>query len=167
MEFCVPCECGREITVSEGAAGTEVVCTCGRVAKVPSLRKLRQSSPLHHSRWSGKSMRHKIGLAISCLHISAVLYLIVGVLMFALFTRDKDETGLGLAFAIGTLLFCLALIAGIEFVVYGLRNRKFWAWVAGLCVFGVYLPSLFFPLGALGLWGLLDSGSRAAFGVGG
>jgi|SRR5713226_7521696 len=112
-------------------------------------------------------MRHKIGLAVACLHISAVLYLIVGILIFFLFTRDGDETGLGMVFAIGALLFCLALIAGIEFVVYGLCNRKFWAWVAGLCIFGVYVPSLFFPLGALGLWGLLDSGSRAAFGVGG
>jgi hypothetical protein len=112
------------------------------------------------------SMKHKVGVAIVCLHLSAVLYLIVGVLMFPLFTAD-DDTGLGLAFAVGLLTFCLALIAGIEVVAYGLRRRKFWAWVAGLCIFGVYVPSLFLPLGALGLWGLLDRGSRAEFGVGG
>jgi hypothetical protein len=113
-----------------------------------------------------EAMRHKIGLATTCLHISAVLYLIVGVLMFPLFMAD-DDTGLGLPFAVGMFVFCLALIAGIEFVVYGLHRRKFWAWVAGLCIFGVYAPSLFFPLGVLGLWGLLDSGSLAEFGVGG
>lgn len=109
--------------------------------------------------------RHKIGLAAVCLHISAALYVIVGLLMFPLFMSD-DETGLGLPLAIVMLLVCLALAAGIEFVVYGLHRRKFWAWVAGLCIFGLYAPSLFLPLGALGLWGLLDSSSRAEFGVG-
>lgn len=111
-------------------------------------------------------MRHKIGLATTCLHISAALYLIIGVLGFPLFMAD-DDTGLGLTFAVGMLVFCLALIAGIEFVVYGLHRRKYWAWVAGLCIFGIYAPSLFLPLGALGLWGLLDNGSRAEFGVSG
>lgn len=79
-------------------------------------------------------------MAIVCLHISAVLYILVGV---------------------------LALAAGIEFVFVGLRRRKRWDWIAGLCVFGIYLPSLFLPLGAFGLWGLLDGGSRKEFGVGG
>ena len=110
-------------------------------------------------------MKHKIGLAIACLHISAVLYLIAGVLMFALLMAH-DEMGLGPPFAIGLLVFSLALIAGIEFVVYGLHKRKFWAWVAGICLFGLYVPSLYLPLGALGLWSLLDRGSRVEFGVG-
>jgi hypothetical protein len=110
-------------------------------------------------------MRNKIGLTIVCLHISAVLYLIVGLLMLLL-VSGEDEAGVGLPFAIGMLVFCLALVAGIEIVVYGLHQRKFWAWVAGLCICGMYVPSLFLPLGALGLWGLLDSGSRAEFRVG-
>lgn len=111
-------------------------------------------------------MRHRIGLAVVCLHISAVLYLLAGVLMFPLFLAD-DETGFGLAFAAGLLVFCLTMIVGIEFVAYGLGRRRFWAWVAGLCIFGVYVPSAFLPLGVLGLWGLLDGGSRAEFGVDG
>jgi hypothetical protein len=110
-------------------------------------------------------MRHKIGLTIVCLHISAVLYLLIGVLVLLLFSGE-GEAGVGLPFAIGMFIFCLALVAGIEFVVYGLHQRKFWAWAAGLCICGMYVPSLFLPLGALGLWGLLDSGSRAEFGVG-
>lgn len=109
--------------------------------------------------------QHKIKLATVCLHISAALYLIVGLLLFSLFMSDT-ETNLGLPFATVSLLLCIALAAGIEFVIYGLRRRKFWAWVVGLGIFAVYVPSLFFPLGALGLWGLLDSGSRAEFGVG-
>ena len=114
----------------------------------------------------GDRMRHRIGLAVVCLHISAVLYLLVGLLMFPLFLAD-DHTGIGLPLAVGMFVFCLALIAGVEFVAFGLGRRKFWAWVAGLCIFGTYAPSLFFPLGVLGLWGLLDRGSRAEFGVGG
>jgi hypothetical protein len=109
--------------------------------------------------------QHKIRLATVCLHISAALYVIVGLVLFPLFISD-NETGLGLPFAVVTLLLCLALASGIEFVIYGLHRRKFWAWVAGLCIFGLYVPSLFLPLGAIGLWGLLDSGSRAEFGVG-
>lgn len=110
-------------------------------------------------------MQHKIAMAVVSLHISALLYLLIGLLMFPLFMAD--DTGHGLPFAVCLLIFCLALSAGIEVVVYGLHQRKFWAWVAGLCIFGMYVPSLFFPLGALGLWGLLDSGSRAEFGIGG
>jgi len=114
----------------------------------------------------GKTMakQHKIGLATVCLRISAALYVIVGLLLLALFMSD-DETGLGFPFAVVALLLCLALAVGIEIVVYGLRRRKFWAWVTGLCIFGIYLPSLFLPLGAIGLWGLLDGGSQAEFGV--
>jgi hypothetical protein len=110
-------------------------------------------------------MPHRIGMATTCLHISAALYLVVGLLMFWLFSQD-DQSGFGMAFGIGMFIFCLALIVGIEAVAAGLRRRKFWAWIAGLCIFGLYAPSIFLPLGALGLWGLLDAGSRAEFGIG-
>ena len=109
-------------------------------------------------------MGHKLQLAIVCLHISAGLYLLIGPLMFLFL--EGDDIGLGLALAGGVFMFCLVLVAGIEVVVYGLHRRKFWAWVAGLCIFGLYLPSLFLPLGALGLWGLLDADTRREFGVG-
>ncbi len=120
-------------------------------------------------------MAHKIGLAMVCLPISAGLYLLVGGLMFVLFPGQanydyniarEDDNGFGLAFAVGMFIFCLALVAGIEVVAYGLHRRKHWAWVAGRCIFVIYVPSLFLPLGALGLWGLLDAGSRREFGVG-
>src|SRR2546421_7766470 len=62
-------------------------------------------------------MGHKIRLAIVCLHISAGLYVLLAAWMF-LFT-PKDDTGLGLGFAVGLVIFCLLLVAGIEYVVYG------------------------------------------------
>jgi hypothetical protein len=58
---------------------------------------------------------------------------------------------------------CLAMIAVPEVVAWGLVKRYYWAWVAGIVIFAIYAPSLFFILGGLGLWGLLDEGSRAQF----
>jgi hypothetical protein len=83
---------------------------------------------------------HRIGMAVVCLHISAVLYLLAGVLML-LFYVAEEKTGAGFAFGLGILVFCLALIAGIEFVVFGLQRREFWAWIAGLCIFGISIDS--------------------------
>jgi rhomboid protease GluP len=45
MEYQLPCECGRIITVSEGSAEASVPCTCGRQVPVPSLSELRLLSP--------------------------------------------------------------------------------------------------------------------------
>lgn len=112
-------------------------------------------------------MPHRIGMAIVCLHISAVIYLLLGVLMFPLFSAMPEMEGMATPFAVGMLVFCALLAIGIEVVVAGLKRRKFWAWVAGLVIFGLYLPSLFLPLGAFGMWGLLDKGSQAQFGIGG
>lgn len=107
-------------------------------------------------------MPHRIGLAIASLHISAALYaLIAGLFVILCCQSDVD---LPITILMGG--FCLALTLGLELIVLGLRRRRFWAWLVGLCVFAIYVPSLFLPLGALGLWGLLDPGSRLAFGVG-
>ena len=94
-----------------------------------------------------------------------MLYLLVGLLVLYLFPIDF-RTELEQLFAVGICVLWLALITGIEIVALGLNRRKFWAWIAGLCIFGMYVPSLFLPLGALGLWALLDHGSRAEFGMG-
>ncbi|MCC6908570.1 MAG: hypothetical protein IT430_11550 [Phycisphaerales bacterium] len=112
-------------------------------------------------------MTHKLTMANVCLHISAAVYALFAGLMWSfsevIFEDDPEYAGVvGAALSV----FCIALIIGIEFVAWGIRRRKFWAWIAGLCIFGIYLPSLFLPLGAFGLWGLLDRGSRAEFGVG-
>jgi hypothetical protein len=109
-------------------------------------------------------VQHRIGMAIVCLHISAVLYFLLGGAFAALFFVAED-TPEGTIVAILMMVVCLAFIIGIEFVAYGLKKRKFWAWIAALCIFGLYVPSLFLPLGALGIWGLLDAGSREQFGI--
>jgi hypothetical protein len=42
MQVCLSCECGKQIPVSEGAAGTSLSCDCGRTIRVPSLGELRR-----------------------------------------------------------------------------------------------------------------------------
>jgi hypothetical protein len=42
MYFRLKCECGKEVTVAEGAAGVSLSCACGRAVAVPELTELRQ-----------------------------------------------------------------------------------------------------------------------------
>ena len=108
--------------------------------------------------------RHRVGMAVICLHISAAVYVFLALLPVALWLSDRHLPELGTVIFFCPVFFCLmAMSFGTEVVVWGLFRRKFWAWVAGLCIFGLYVRSLFLPLGALGLWGLLDDGSRAQF----
>ena len=113
-------------------------------------------------------MKHKVNLALISLHALAVIYLLIGVafVLFLAMTSDPDSFAFMLTIGVVTAVVCSAVAFGIEVVAYGVSRRKFWGWVAGLCVFGLFLMSIFLPLAALGLWGLLDAGSRAAFGIG-
>jgi hypothetical protein len=44
MNFQIPCECGVNLTVGEGAAGARLRCDCGRTVIVPALDKLRRDA---------------------------------------------------------------------------------------------------------------------------
>jgi hypothetical protein len=104
-------------------------------------------------------MPSKLWLAIVCFRISALIYIALGFLVFALLADEQTAVGV-----VGAML-CWGFGIGIEVVIWGLRQQSFWAWIAGLCLCGLYIPSLFLPLGALALWGLLDGESLTAFGV--
>jgi len=93
----------------------------------------------------------RIRLAILALRISEGIYVLLG-LCLPISMISVKEIGDEYPMWLGV---CTAL-----------RRRQFWAWVAGLCISGLYIPSLFLPLGVMGLVGLLDPASRAAFGVG-
>lgn len=41
MHVLLDCECGRQLTVADGAAGSDLLCACGRTLRVPSLGQLR------------------------------------------------------------------------------------------------------------------------------
>jgi hypothetical protein len=44
MQLHVPCECGEDVPVTEGEAGSRTTCRCGRTVVVPSLRELRRQA---------------------------------------------------------------------------------------------------------------------------
>ncbi len=60
-------------------------------------------------------------------------------------------------------IFTLPFVIFLEIVIVHLKNNRFWAWVAGVAIGGLYTPSLFLPLGVFILIGLLSEGSRARF----
>ena len=67
--------------------------------------------------------------------------------------------------AFGILGVCLALTAGLELVASGLNRRRYWAWIVGICVFAVFIPSGFLPIGLVGIWALLNRETQATFGI--
>ena len=107
-------------------------------------------------------------MALICLHISTFLYVLLGIglVAFARWMPDDPEEPLSTRIVfMGAAVFCVLLAAVPEIAAMGIRRRRFWGWVLSLILFGLYVPSLFMPLGAFGLWGLLDAGSRAEMGV--
>jgi|SRR6185312_7830076 len=111
-------------------------------------------------------MKNRIGVTIGVLHVCAFLTVATGLLLFT-FAGDPEMTdALGGTPSGFIVVTCAIFALPIELTVRGLKKRKFWAWVAGLCLCAVYTLSVLLPLGALGLWGLLASGSRRDFGLG-
>lgn len=107
-----------------------------------------------------KKTKDRVGLAIAALQISAFIYILVGTAFLA---AALGGVGTFPPFAgFFMFFFCLALAAALEFVISGLKRRKYWAWLTGLIILGIYIPSLFLPLGIVGLIGLLDQGSVEA-----
>jgi hypothetical protein len=96
----------------------------------------------------------KLRLAVACLHISALAYALLALLIILLDVwEDWEFAVLG------------GLIIVVELVAISLQRRKVWAWFVACGFCHLYIPSLFSPLGILGLWALEDSDVKEAFGV--
>jgi hypothetical protein len=110
-------------------------------------------------------MPERLIITVVCLHISAALYVLSGLMALVLFINlpIPDPDFPALAFGIGLFVLCLVLAIGVEITIWGLRKLKYWAWIMALVLCGLYIPSLFFILGGLGLWGVLDARTQAAF----
>ena len=108
-------------------------------------------------------------LATMSLHISAVLYVITGVLLALVPLAWDPATTVeytlrsGVMWLLAVLSIALAILA--HFLIRALRRRKRWAWITSAVLFAIYLPSAFLPLGAVGLFGLMSEGTRAQFPV--
>jgi hypothetical protein len=111
-------------------------------------------------------MKHRVGVTITILHICAFLNLLlaIGCAWLAI-----SETGVSPGLRPGKLWFvtvlCATFAIGQEITVWGLKRRQFWAWVSGICLSALIVPTILLPLGGLGLWGLLAAGSRREFGM--
>jgi hypothetical protein len=109
-------------------------------------------------------MKSRVGLAIMGLRISAILYylIIVGCVAGAfLLPSDSEEfSPLVLWLLAG---FTLPFVIFIEVVIAHIKRRRFWSWVAGIALGGLYTPSLFLPLGVMILVGLLAEGAKNEF----
>ena len=52
MHFRLQCECGQAVSVTEGAAGLSLPCTCGRNIQVPAFAELRGRAASGEIPWS-------------------------------------------------------------------------------------------------------------------
>jgi len=100
-------------------------------------------------------MPKRLLVSIVCLHISAVLYvLLAGIILWLL-----KGTLTGAILAIVAALMAVAA----EIVVFGLLRVKLWAWIAGVLLLSMYATSGFFFVGIPGLWGLASAETRNIF----
>lgn len=138
-------------------------------------------------------MPRRLIITIICFRISEVLLVLLGVLAIAfanllssafgdlsrgnpakpddeMFAQVIGSVGAGmLMWVIVFVVLCAVYIVGLEFVIRGLKNGRYWAWIVGLVVSGLFIvggvqpPFLSLVLGGLALWGLVDPDSVAAF----
>lgn len=102
---------------------------------------------------------NRVKLTVICLQISAVLSL-VAVILLQTFPVGINSTFHNLVTG-GFLAFALLSV----YLAFGLQRRKRWAWNASVGLFALYVASGNLLLGGVGLWGLLDIGTRREFGV--
>lgn len=110
-------------------------------------------------------MHHKIQTAIICLRISQVVYLLLGMGVPLLSSQSGEPVAFVVFISVMTGVCLLAMIVGLEILINGLKKRRKWSWITGLIVFGLYAPSLFLPLGVMGLWAMLNAGTQQELGV--
>lgn len=126
---------------------------------LPTTKKTAELQSQKSDDKRGK-MNSKVNLAILGIRISTIIYylIILGCLVSTFFVSGVDLV-LPIVLATITLPFVIFL----EILIIHIRKRKYWAWIAGLIVGGLYIPSLFFPFGAMIFIGLLTNASRKEF----
>lgn len=111
--------------------------------------------------------------AILCLRISEVLYVLIALLFAALGAvglfgpplnaSDPAEKAMVWGFVFFLVFISLGMAVFIEIVCRHLKEGRYWAWIAALILFGIYVPSLFILLGILGLLALMKPETQAYF----
>src|SRR3989344_678736 len=101
-------------------------------------------------------MNPKLNKTIVVLHISAAIYLVLSIASLTVSPKYLPFLAPYIALFIGMGVF-------VEIVIKGLKDNKYWAWIAGLVVCGLYIPSIFIVCGIIGLIGLLNKEVRTDF----
>lgn len=67
----------------------------------------------------------------------------------------------GRAVMFGVFALLCAGFAAVNFVgAWGVKKRTKWGWIVGICLGGLYAPSICLPFGAVILYGLLNERTR-------
>ena len=113
------------------------------------------------------TLPNRLKMTIVCFHISTALYVLLGLGFLLILVNIPPDPDLPRSFGpivgVIVLILCLVFAAGVEVMVWGLKKLKYWAWIMAIVNCAFYISSIFFILGGLGLWGLLDSETQAAF----
>ncbi len=113
-------------------------------------------------------MPSKLNQFIVLLRVSSLLYGLIALgsaallLLFPLLKiSPSSEDGIVLILmAILMSIMSVGIIIFNEVVINSLKKGRFWAWIAGVCISGLYIPSIFLPLGIFMLLALIDDEMR-------
>lgn len=112
-------------------------------------------------------MNPKLKKTLTVLQISSIIYFAFALLLPILYlsfpqiifhqAQNQQLIQMAAMFSAAfTFVFCAGLGIFVQFIIRGLKKTKYWAWIAGLIITGLYIPSLFIILGIIGILGLLD-----------
>ena len=103
-----------------------------------------------------------LGWVVVSFRVAAVLYLLLGgfltVLLIIILLKSVENVDYSLFIVVSVVSFIMVVVT--EVVIYGLRKKKFWAWVGAIMLSALYIPSIFLPLGVIALCGLLTKDVR-------
>lgn len=110
-------------------------------------------------------MPAKLKQFIIPLRISSVIYALIGIIVAAvvLFVPSESNSERIVMIVFGGTMFLVSfgIIVFNEIVIAHLKKGKFWAWIAGICISGLYIPSIFLLLGIFMLRALIDNETKA------
>ena len=104
-----------------------------------------------------------------CLRISSVLYVLLALgsvfaCSVASFEGETEVDAIILRVTLALLgVFSLVVGVFVEVVIRALKRRKYWSWIAGICLSALYISSIFMILGIIMLINLLKDKSRTFF----
>ncbi len=112
-------------------------------------------------------MNPKLKKTIAVLRFSTIMYISLGIFWFIAllfsYTIPAEERLFYILFFLFGSITSLAMGIFFEIVIKNLKEKKYWSWIAALVLCGMYLTSLLFPLGIIGIIGLVDKEVKEDF----